>query len=158
QALALQGNRHLPVGARWNDDLEVVEVRGGGDVQLRRLGGEGARLNEAGNVLGSAEGVVGGCCVVDVGRAGRPAAVDSADAGNVMRGERGVDRIVVGEQHGRAQGGVPQTEGVADLVGGDGEDVVVPHAVEVPGLIGVEGDVAGDRVVVDGRRHVRVGQ
>src|SRR5262249_6422331 len=118
---------------------------------------QGGRVDPAREFAGRGETAVAAADVEGVGRARAAAAVDAADAGDVVAAQTVLDPGISGVHRGRGPGaGVAQAEGVADLVQGDCVQVV--GRADVERLAGVEVDVAGDRVVVDRRRHEGLGQ
>src|SRR5262249_11839811 len=148
---------HRPGRRRRGGEGVVIDVRGRRDVQVVDQGGQRRTVDERIEVRRGSHGAVAGGRVIGVGRAGGVFAVDVADAGDVVGGQ-GVFRPGVAGVHDRAGTGaaVAQAQCVADFVRGHGEQVV--RGAEVEGLPRVEGDVAGDGVVVRVRGVVVGGQ
>ena len=68
-------------------------------------------------------------------------AVDRIDAGDVVAGQRLLDAVVSAVHHGRGDCRFPQAQGVTELVGRDGHEVIV--RVDLPVDAGIEDDVTG---------------
>src|SRR5262249_53662324 len=137
QAAGLDLHPHRAGGAGRDGDLVVVEVGDRGDVEVGDQGGQ--VTDQAGDVGGRGEAAVGGGGVRAAGQAG---AVDRPDAADVVGPQARLDAVVRGVHDGGGDRAVVQAQGVAYLVGGDGEQVVAAGLVDPPRLRRVEGEVA----------------
>ena len=135
----------MPVVFAGTVTTKIVGVGGPGEALVGQ-GDLGVAVDQARDVLGGGEAAV-------VDRVVRVGAVDRLDAGDVVGGQALLDVVVVGVHHGRRDGRVVDAQRVAELVEGDRLEVVV--AVDLPGDVRVEDDVAGGGPAVVGRRQER---